>query len=39
MVYFDISKLAVMDEVSVLKSGKYFHLALEEGLEVTGLRK
>jgi len=34
MVYFDISKLAAMDEMSILKCGKYFHLALEGGLDV-----
>ena len=39
MVYFDISKLAVMGEMSILKCGKYFHLALEGGLDEMDLRK
>jgi hypothetical protein len=39
VVYFDINKLAVMDEMSILKSGKYFYLALEGGLEAMDLRK
>jgi len=39
MVYFDINKLAVMDEMSILKSGKYFLLAVEGGLAVMDMRK
>jgi len=39
MIYFDINKLAVMDEMNILKSGKYFCLALEGGLDVMDLRK
>jgi hypothetical protein len=39
MVYFDISKLAVIDEMNILKCGKYFHLVLEGGLDVMDFRK
>jgi hypothetical protein len=39
MAYFDISKLAVMEEMSILKCGKYFRLTLEGGLDVMDLRK
>jgi hypothetical protein len=38
-VYFDISKLTVMDEMNILKCGKYFRLALEGGLGVMDMRK
>jgi hypothetical protein len=39
MVYYDIDRLAVMDKMSILKSGRYLHLTFEGGLDVMDLRK